>query len=141
VGGETPRLEGESEKECAAEWGGVREPSEDGENIAEFIAEFDISAGGEQLGGEALSWPCGRFSFWRLEIARLSRGVGTDWSQGANPGSAFSKRGGPGGISQGPLYVGSCAWRQGPETLSAKYLLQNQTLITSFSMLRLSDTN
>ena len=47
MGGETPRLEGESEKECAAEWGGVREPSEDGENIAEFIAEFDISAGGE----------------------------------------------------------------------------------------------
>ena len=43
MGGETPRLEGESEKEWAAEWGGVREPREEGENID----EFDISAGGE----------------------------------------------------------------------------------------------
>ena len=44
VGGETPRLEGESEKEGAAEeCGGVRDPREEGENIA----ELDIRAGGE----------------------------------------------------------------------------------------------
>ena len=45
AGGETPLLEGElSEKEGPEEeWGGVREPSEEGENIA----ELDINAGGE----------------------------------------------------------------------------------------------
>ena len=44
VGGETPRLEGESEKEGAAEeCGGVRDPREEGENIA----ELDMRAGGE----------------------------------------------------------------------------------------------
>ena len=43
AGGETPRLEGESEKEGAEEWGGVRDPRKEGENIA----ELDIRAGGE----------------------------------------------------------------------------------------------
>ena len=43
AGGETPLLEGESEKEGAEEWGGVRDPREEGENIA----ELDIRAGGE----------------------------------------------------------------------------------------------
>ena len=63
VGGETPRLEGElSEKEGAEECGGVREPSEEGENIA----ELDIRAGGEPSHDELRSAPPGGSNSQRI---------------------------------------------------------------------------
>jgi len=141
AGGETPRLEGESEKEGAEEWGGVRDPREEGENIA----ELDIRAGGEQLGGDP-GWPGNpRFSFWRLEIARLSRRSMSSACPPNHLGSAFTKRGDPHASSR-PLYVGSfaLAWspsQGGDMAVAAIYLLQNHTRITSFSMFKLSDTN
>jgi len=71
----------------AVEFGGVRDPIEEGENIP----ELNINAGGEELGEEDIpKRGLVRLSFCRLEIARL---------------------------------------------------LQNQTRTTSFSRLRVSDTN
>jgi len=67
-GGETARELGlsEYEPEFCVECGGVNEPKEEGEN------REDIKPGGEQLGGDAPLPSPPRFSFWRLEIARLS---------------------------------------------------------------------